>query len=119
MSTEYGAPSSKYLASKVWKRRDSEQGIAFHRGLKKHPGIEGIETLGTDVAAEEPGRLATARLARVYPAGQNAQNTCYASPVWIHVDRQVEHHVVRAIAFPAAFLPDLKRSDEFLKEFLA
>ncbi|NLX98472.1 MAG: type III-B CRISPR module RAMP protein Cmr6 [Rhodopirellula sp.] len=50
---------------------------------------------------------------------RDPQKDRYASPVWIHVDREGEHHVVRAIAFPAAFLPDLKRSDEFLKEFLA
>ena len=49
---------------------------------------------------------------------RNAQNERYASPVWIHVDAQDEGHMVRAIAFPAAFLPDVNESREFLREFL-
>jgi CRISPR-associated protein Cmr6 len=46
------------------------------------------------------------------------QNARYASPVCIHVEPTEGGHRVRAIAFPAAFLPNLEESSAFLKEFL-
>jgi CRISPR-associated protein Cmr6 len=52
------------------------------------------------------------------PERTRSENARYASPVWIHIDRAGAHHVVRAIAFPAAFLPNLNESRTFLAEFL-
>ncbi|MDD4787284.1 MAG: type III-B CRISPR module RAMP protein Cmr6 [Pirellulales bacterium] len=49
---------------------------------------------------------------------RNAQNARYASPVWIHVEAAGDQHLVRAIAFPAAFLPNIDESRAFLREFL-
>jgi CRISPR-associated protein Cmr6 len=42
----------------------------------------------------------------------------HASPVHIHVARSDDGFVVRTVAFPAAYLPDLQTSTEFLKDFL-
>mgnify|MGYP005844810167 CR=1 FL=1 len=48
------------------------------------------------------------------------QDARHASPVHIHVVRSASGtYAVRAIAFPAAYLPDLNTSRAFLQEFLA
>lgn len=49
---------------------------------------------------------------------QRPGNERYASPVWIHVDAAGEQHTVHAWAFPAAYLPSIPESREFLQEFL-
>jgi CRISPR-associated protein Cmr6 len=45
-------------------------------------------------------------------------NGRHSSPVHIHVARSDAGWLVRAVAFPAAYLPNLNTSTEFLKEFL-
>ncbi|MCS7016842.1 MAG: hypothetical protein NZM42_12080, partial [Gemmatales bacterium] len=42
----------------------------------------------------------------------------HASPVCIHVAKQGDKYIIRVVAFPAPYLPDLSQSTKFLGEFM-
>ncbi|MCY2990761.1 MAG: type III-B CRISPR module RAMP protein Cmr6 [Planctomycetota bacterium] len=46
------------------------------------------------------------------------ENVRHASPIHIHVAQVAGQYMVRVLAFPAAYLPDLATSRAFLQEFL-
>ncbi|MCS7160109.1 MAG: hypothetical protein RMJ19_06525, partial [Gemmatales bacterium] len=42
----------------------------------------------------------------------------HASPVCIHVAKEGDKYIIRVVAFPAPYLPDLSQSTKFLEEFI-
>jgi len=65
-----------------------------------------------------PRRIGNPAQGNFRPTPPVTTNGRHTSPVRIHVERIGNAWLIRAVAFPAAHLPDLLTSNAFLKEFL-
>ncbi len=119
VTAEFGWPDVWYVLDQIGFAYQAFAKKYRHRLEKKALGLPhrigpGIEP-GSRFDATGPVRtlLDEARRQR------KEENVRHASPVHIHVGRATGKFVVRVIAFPAAYLPDLATSTAFLGTFLA
>jgi CRISPR-associated protein Cmr6 len=87
-------------------------GFAYQSFAKKYKHKRQKMALGL------PRRIGNPAQGTFQPTPPVTTNGRHTSPVRIHVERIDSEFVVRAIAFPAAHLPNLADSRKFLEEFL-
>ncbi len=95
----------------VWSVLD-QVGFAYQAFAKKYKHQREKMALGL------PRRIGQPVQGNFTPTGPVAANGRHASPVHLHLDRQDGGWLIRAVAFPAAHLPDLNTSQAFLERFL-
>ncbi|MCI0457634.1 MAG: type III-B CRISPR module RAMP protein Cmr1 [Gemmataceae bacterium] len=95
----------------VWSILD-QVGFAYQTFAKKYKHQLEKKALGL------PRRIGPPVQGKFNPTPPVTANGRHSSPVHIHVEGRDVGWTVRAIAFPAAHLPDLATSEAFLKEFL-
>jgi len=95
----------------VWHVLD-QVGFAYQAFAKKYKHQREKMALGL------PRRIGNPVQGTFNPAPPVTTNGRCSSPVHIHIDRRDGGWLVRAVAFPAARLPDLDASTTFLKGFL-
>jgi len=87
-------------------------GFAYQAFAKKYKHRREKMALGL------PRRIGNPVQGTFKPTQPVTTNSRHSSPVHIHIARTESGWLVRAVAFPAAHLPNLNTSIEFLKEFL-
>jgi CRISPR-associated protein Cmr6 len=95
----------------VWYVLD-QVGFAYQAFAKKYEHKQKKMALGL------PRRIGAPMQGTFNPTPPVTIRGRHASPVHIHVSPSDGGWLVRTVAFPAAYLPDLQTSTEFLKEFL-
>ena len=95
----------------VWQVLD-QVGFAYQAFAKKYKHNREKMALGL------PRRIGNPVQGTFHPKRPVTTNSRHSSPVHIHVARNDSSWLVRCVAFPAAHLPDLEASREFLEKFL-
>jgi CRISPR-associated protein Cmr6 len=106
-----GPVEATFTWSSIWSVLD-QIGFAFQTFAKKYKHKRQKLALGL------PRRIGNPAQGTFQPTLPVTTNGRHTSPVRIHVERTSGGYAVRAIAFPAAKLPNLTVSRTFLNEFL-
>jgi CRISPR-associated protein Cmr6 len=102
---------AKFAWSSIWSVLD-QVGFAYQSFAKKYKHQRGKMALGL------PRRIGQPAQGTFQPTQPVTTQGRHTSPVRIHVERTDGGFLVRAVAFPAAKLPNLADSRTFLEEFL-
>ncbi len=106
-----GPVEASFTWPDVWRVLD-QVGFAYQSFAKKYKHRLKKNALGL------PRRVGSPTQGSFNPTPPVTSNSRHSSPVHIHIARVDNGWVVRTVAFPSAYLPNLSASRDFLEEFL-